>query len=325
MKPLKVQHLLLFMSLAFLLLACGTEQPPETRHTLSVQIEGQGTVTSVPAGIGADSLSAEFASGTQVMLTATAAEGFAFNRWEGDCAGAEGNTCTLTMDGNKRATAVFTSTSTTVRFVLGSGDTTNWVDDALEFINGATNPANPLYEAKGTTWTRNTHNRLGYDVRHATPVLTGLRFREVTIPPGATIESAYIQFTARESHSDPISLTIHGQADADAGAFVDYAHISQTEGLNNVSNRTRTSASVAWNDIPAWTVGASGEEQRTPDLSDIVAEIVGLDGWVSGNSMVFIISGDENSTATRVAFAERLQESTPSSPNTRPTLVVTYR
>ena len=323
MKPLKVQHLLLFMSLALLLLACGTEQPPETRHTLSVQIQGQGTVTSVPAGISADSLSAEFASGTQVTLTATAAEGFAFNRWEGDCEGT--GECTLTMDGDKSVRAVFTQTGVaTLTIPLDSGDTTNWVDDAEEFIDGATG-APAEYQVEGATWTRNTHNRLGYDAEWQTPVLNGLRFRNVTIPSGAIIESAYIQFTAREAHSAPISLTIHGEADANAGNFIDRRHMDEVEGTNNIANRARTSASVAWNDIPAWEADASGEAQRTPDLSAIVQEIVGLDGWASGNSMVFIVSGDVASTATRSAYAERLSGSTPSSTAVRPTLVVTYR
>lgn len=43
--------------------------------------------------------------------------------------------------------------------------------------------------------------------------------------------------------------------------------------------QTLTSASVSWENVPAWdTQHEQGEEQRTPDLSSIIEEIVGRTG-----------------------------------------------
>ena len=57
-------------------------------YTLSVSLDGSGTVTSVPAGIncGTDCLEV-YNSGTQVTLTASPATGYAFTGWSGACTG----------------------------------------------------------------------------------------------------------------------------------------------------------------------------------------------------------------------------------------------
>lgn len=69
-----------------------------------------GTITSSPAGIncGTDcsSDSANFASGTDVTLTASGASHYLFDEWAGDCSGGA-NTCTVTMDANRWAHAKF--------------------------------------------------------------------------------------------------------------------------------------------------------------------------------------------------------------------------
>jgi len=68
---------------------------------------GSGTVTSNPAGINCGATcSANFTTGTQVTLTATAAGGSTFAGWSGDCAGT--GTCTVTMSQTRNATANFT-------------------------------------------------------------------------------------------------------------------------------------------------------------------------------------------------------------------------
>ena len=46
--------------------------------------------------------------------------------------------------------------------------------------------------------------------------------------------------------------------------------------------------SVIWNNIPAWTtVGDSGADQRTPDLSNLLQKVIDRSGWVSGNAVLF--------------------------------------
>ena len=64
-----------------------------------------------------------------------------------------------------------------------------------------------------------------------------------------------------------------------------------------MANRIRTTASVAWDNVPAWgSVGESGVKQQTPDLKTIIQEVVNRSGWAS-NALVFLITG----TGKRVA------------------------
>ena len=98
------------LSLA-MLAACGTEPPPVVdQNTLSVTVEGdgEGTVTSQPAGIivAAGTETATFAPGTQVTLTATPADGSSFTGWTGACTGT--GACVVTMDDDRSVTATFT-------------------------------------------------------------------------------------------------------------------------------------------------------------------------------------------------------------------------
>lgn len=122
-----------------------------------------------------------------------------------------------------------------------------------------------------------------------TPQLIGLRFNNLTIPTGAVINNATIRFTTDEADSDPTSTTVFGELNSSPLTF---------SGGNNVSGRTRTSASVDWDNIPAWTtIGASTADQTTPELAAVVQEIVDLGGWASGNSMAFILEGGGERTA----------------------------
>jgi hypothetical protein len=117
----------------------------------------------------------------------------------------------------------------------------------------------------------------------------GLRFNGLTIPPGATITQAYVQFQVDETGSTATSLTIQGQAADQAAAF--------TSAANNISSRPRTNAAVPWSP-PAWTTaGAAGPDQRTPNLAAVVQEIVARPGWSSGNSLVILITGSGRRTA----------------------------
>ncbi|MEW6405941.1 MAG: right-handed parallel beta-helix repeat-containing protein [Chloroflexota bacterium] len=112
----------------------------------------------------------------------------------------------------------------------------------------------------------------------------GLRFGNVTIPPGATIVNAYIQFKVDEATSTSTGLTISGEAAANAAAFSSTAR--------NITSRVKTATRVVWAP-PAWpTVGAQGTDQRTPNLAAIIQEIINQNGWTSGNSLVILITGN---------------------------------
>jgi hypothetical protein len=119
--------------------------------------------------------------------------------------------------------------------------------------------------------------------------VVGLRFPGVALPDGAVVQNASVQFTADETDGSASSLTIRGQAADNAATF--------STAAANVSARPRTTASVAWSP-PEWaTVGQAGAGQRTPNLAGVVQQIVNRPGWVSGNSLVFVITGSGRRTA----------------------------
>ncbi|HZN38533.1 MAG TPA: hypothetical protein VFD82_06995 [Planctomycetota bacterium] len=121
--------------------------------------------------------------------------------------------------------------------------------------------------------------------------VVGLRFQNLTIPAGAVITSAYVQFTVDETGSTPTLLTFAGHASDNAAAFAGTAA--------NISSRPRTTATVAWAPV-AWTiVHEAGPNQLTPNLASIVQEITSRPGWSPGNAMVFVITG----SGTRIASA----------------------
>ena len=123
----------------------------------------------------------------------------------------------------------------------------------------------------------------------ATKVNVGLNFQDVNIPQGSTIDSAFIEFlpaptlrpASQEDNSEKVTITAH--AADDSAVFT---------ATSNIAALPTTAASVDW------TVAQMGTWLRTPvptvDLSNIVQEIVGRNGWCGGNSMSFIIAGQDD-------------------------------
>ena len=139
----------------------------------------------------------------------------------------------------------------------------------------------------GTIWKTNSDLELCYDgyVSSSQGLVghqhVGLRFQNVTVPSGATITNAYIQFTADETDNDATEIVIRAELVDDADAF--------SYSTNDVSTRAMTTDSVTWNP-PAWnTVGAAGTDERTPDISSLVQSVVDNGGWASGNNLVLIL------------------------------------
>ncbi|MBS3651674.1 cadherin domain-containing protein [Pseudaminobacter sp. 19-2017] len=125
----------------------------------------------------------------------------------------------------------------------------------------------------------------------STQQTVGMRFTGLDIPKGAVITNAYIQFTVDTVTTGASQLQIRGEDADDAAAF--------TSAAFNASSRPLTDALVNWAP-PDWSVrGAAGAGQRTPDLTQIVQEIVSRGGWAPTNDMVFLVSG----TGTRNARA----------------------
>ncbi len=87
--------------------------------TLSVDLSGDGTVTSRPAGIDCPgSCKKSFPVGSRVMLSARAEKGSRFDGWSGDCSGR--GTCSLSVEKGTSVTATFTARSAPTQCEDGS-------------------------------------------------------------------------------------------------------------------------------------------------------------------------------------------------------------
>jgi len=126
---------------------------------------------------------------------------------------------------------------------------------------------------------------IGYEYVDASEiniVNLGLRFRGITIPADATIDSAFIVIHSHEgkSASDVANITIAGEKNANPETFTMEALITA---------RLKTSAMVRWEIAEEWGLYT---KHRTPDIKSVVQEIIGLSGWKSGNAISFIMSGE---------------------------------
>ena len=162
------------------------------------------------------------------------------------------------------------------------------------------------YQSGGTMYLNSTDLELVNDGTTIGNQTVGLRFTGMTIPKGAVITSAYIQFTADEKGKSATSLVIAGQSADNPTTF--------TSALNNITSRTRTTATVSWAPASWSTIGQAAAAQKTPDIKAVVQEIVNRAGWVSGNSMVMIVTGTGKRTA----------EAYEGSASQAPQLIVTY-
>jgi hypothetical protein len=112
---------------------------------------------------------------------------------------------------------------------------------------------------------------------------TGLRFRDIAIPQGATIDSAFVVMYAHEGKDAEgvCNLTITGDASDDAETFNDSTLIT---------DRTMTTAAVNWVVAEEWIIW---KPYSTPDLGVIIQEIVNRPGWTAGNSLALILAGED--------------------------------
>ncbi len=115
------------------------------------------------------------------------------------------------------------------------------------------------------------------------------RFQDIAIPRGTLITRAYVEFRANANDSSTADVTIRGEDVDDAATFA--------SSRDNLSTRSKTSAAVSWNGIPAWTTLSTNQ---TPDLTSIVQEIIDRSGWSSGNDLAILFestssNGDRDS------------------------------
>lgn len=107
----------------------------QVTRDLMVEVVGEGSVTSEPVGVdigGPGSESAPFEAGAAVELTASAAEGWAFDRWSGDCDSTSADVCTLNMDSDKAVSATFTDSPGVHGVTVSPNSATLEVDQSVQ-------------------------------------------------------------------------------------------------------------------------------------------------------------------------------------------------
>jgi len=233
----------------------------QEEYTLTANTTGSGAVTRDPD-------QASYHQGDQVQLTAVPADGWTFTGWSGDLSGS-GNPAVLTIDGDMTVTASFSEGGQTGSVDVQVAASNDDAEERLDRFSVA---------LKGVDL------ELGED---RAPQIVGLRFQNVTVPQGATITNAYVEFTADEAHTGATDLAFHAQASDDAAAF------ASSDG--DLSSRLKTAASAAWNDVTPWTT--VHDVYRSTDLSAIVQEVVNRAGWEAGNALAIFVTGSGRRTA----------------------------
>lgn len=115
---------------------------------------------------------------------------------------------------------------------------------------------------------------------NSNPVVAAFGFTGVTIPQGATINSASLILTGAGTYNAgaaTIQATIYGE-DADDSAVLTTAN-------GNMSTRTNTTASVATGSL----VSVVLDTEYPFDVTSIIQEIVDRAGWVSGNALTLLL------------------------------------
>jgi len=109
--------------------------------------------------------------------------------------------------------------------------------------------------------------------------MSGMVFRNVEIPRGAVIVSARLKICA---HTDQLTDITFGKIEAESADNAASFSISR-----HITSLPRISTSVHWDLIEPWSPDTWYE---SPDIADIIQEVIDRDGWSANNSLAIIYS-----------------------------------
>jgi regulation of enolase protein 1 (concanavalin A-like superfamily) len=116
----------------------------------------------------------------------------------------------------------------------------------------------------------------------------GLRFPALQIPQSAVARYAWLDVTAADDAYMTTTLKIHAHAHDSSPSF---------ESQAVVPNRPRTTAFSAW-DIPG-TPWRLDRGYRSPDLREVVQEVLSRAGWRQGNALGLLLIGQPGDPGPR--------------------------
>ncbi|MHC4630051.1 MAG: discoidin domain-containing protein [Planctomycetota bacterium] len=130
-----------------------------------------------------------------------------------------------------------------------------------------------------------------------TKQLVAIRWQKITVPNGARILDAYIEFQCDElkGGTQHVSVIIEGELNPNPPTFT-------TSTPSEIADRQpRTVAQAIW-EPEHWTT--VGTKYRTSNIAAVIEEIVGQSGWYSGNALILIIRDNPANPSLGVRCAE---------------------
>ena len=112
--------------------------------------------------------------------------------------------------------------------------------------------------------------------------LVGFRYDLIPIPPKMEIVQAHLILTALKDREGEGTLTISGELSSDGNSA------PFTNEKNNLGRRSTTTATKSWSLSEPWE---RGNIYRSPDLKDVIQEIVNQSSWKTYNSLSLFIKG----------------------------------
>lgn len=126
----------------------------------------------------------------------------------------------------------------------------------------------------------------------------GICFKSILIPKGITITSAHIAITAEETDYTPVNVRIYGN---------DVNNASPPVSAAAADALILTDAYKDWNTLPDFNPST---KITTPDLSEIIQEIIDRTGWAPGNNIQILLK-DNGSGADTLRSARSIIWGTP--------------
>jgi hypothetical protein len=110
---------------------------------------------------------------------------------------------------------------------------------------------------------------------------SSMRFVDVNIPYGAKITNARLKILSYGNYSEPdVYAWIYAQDTDDAPPF-----------SGRIIDLERTTTKVSWNHLVDWSLGTM---YTSPDITDVIKEVIDRPGWLFGNSLAILYICDPN-------------------------------
>jgi len=125
---------------------------------------------------------------------------------------------------------------------------------------------------------------------------TYLRFTDINIPKGTTIEHAYVDLCSDTTGAVRSLLRIYGIKEANTNTFSTQA---------DADARPVTDAYTEWNIWSDWWIEGKwyGGTNDPHDIKDVIQEVVGQDGWQANNALAIKIVNTVHESNARTTYS----------------------